>query len=314
MATVTSFEAMAYPSRSELRQFAELFEPLFRASSDEARRQAVAALSQCAHVPSAVALFIGCQPIGISAPFLARSPALDDDTLITIARTQGAAHTRAIVRRERLSPAVIDALVGLRHFDTPRANAEVQDRPLEAPLYASPAASVAEETLSAEAREEKLRQQLKELVRHLYRQDNDRLGLRTLSALQDALLVRFARERAAVDFATTLADALTSSRSLAERILLDLSGHQLAVTLVGLGMQVADTAFVLTRFYPHLAARNADGDAATILIASLDPTDCEARVEAWRRADEYTFREPQTASRRIAPVMPTRNVARARWR
>ena len=114
MATVTSFESLPHPSRSELRQFAELFGPLFTASSEEARRQAVAALSQCATVPSTVAFFISGQPIAIAAPFLASSPCLDDDTLIAVARTQGAAHIRAIVRRENLSPKVIDALVSLR--------------------------------------------------------------------------------------------------------------------------------------------------------------------------------------------------------
>lgn len=73
MATVSSFENLSHPTRSELRQFAELFMPLFQASSDEAKRQAVAALSQCENMPAAVALFIGNQPIEIAAPFLAAS-------------------------------------------------------------------------------------------------------------------------------------------------------------------------------------------------------------------------------------------------
>ncbi|MGO8105774.1 hypothetical protein AB9F46_36500, partial [Rhizobium leguminosarum] len=39
----------------------------------EAKRQAVAALSQFENMPAAVALFIGNQPIEIAAPFLAAS-------------------------------------------------------------------------------------------------------------------------------------------------------------------------------------------------------------------------------------------------
>ena len=58
MATVTSFQALSFPGKWELRQFAELFQPLFAGSSMEARREAVAALSQCPNVPGAVALFI----------------------------------------------------------------------------------------------------------------------------------------------------------------------------------------------------------------------------------------------------------------
>ncbi|HAU75867.1 MAG TPA: hypothetical protein DCW88_10150, partial [Agrobacterium sp.] len=117
MATVTNFENVPLPSKTDLRQFAELFMPLFNASTDEAKREAIAALSQHPNVPSAVAFFIACQPISLAAPFLIASKCLDDDTLITIARTQGAAHARAIVRREDLSPTVIDALVGLRHIE-----------------------------------------------------------------------------------------------------------------------------------------------------------------------------------------------------
>ena len=129
MATVTSFEALPHPSKSELRQFAELFAPLFAASSEEARRQAVAALSQCATVPRAVAYFIASQPISIAAPFLVSSPCLTDDQLITIARSQGGAHARAIVRREHLSPTVIDALVGLRHSEPERKTAKTAGEP-----------------------------------------------------------------------------------------------------------------------------------------------------------------------------------------
>ena len=84
--------------------------PLFNASTDEAKREAIAALSQHPNVPSAVAFFIACQPISLAAPFLIASKCLDDDTLITIARTQGAAHARAIVRREDLSPTVASVL------------------------------------------------------------------------------------------------------------------------------------------------------------------------------------------------------------
>lgn len=104
MATVTNFENVSHPSKTDLRQFAELFMPLFNASTEEAKREAIAALSQHPSVPSAVAFFIACQPISLAAPFLIASKCLTDETLITIARTQGAAHARAIVRREDLSP------------------------------------------------------------------------------------------------------------------------------------------------------------------------------------------------------------------
>lgn len=283
MATVTNFETLPHPSRSELRQFAELFKPLFSASTEEARRQAVAALSQNPNVPKPVALFIASQPIGIAAPFLIASPCLDDETLILVARTQGEAHARAIVRRENLSPTVIDALVGLRHA---RPADKRSDPP---PAAATPAPAAPAAANPRRDSEERLRADLRSLVRHLNRPQDDRLGLRTLSILQEALLIRFARTRETALFATALADALSASRWLAERIMLDISGKQLATTLTGLGMAAADSAFVLERLYPHLGDREGAATRAERLVAGLDPDSCGERVEAWRRADSYTF-------------------------
>lgn len=293
MATVTSFDGLVRPSKSELRQFAELFRPLFLASTDEAKRQAVAALSQCPHVPAAVALFIGSQPIGIAAPFLAGSQIIDDDTLITIARSQGAAHIKAIVRRENLSPKVIDALVGLRQIEPRRET--VADAPPVA-FEASPvvlAPSLAPETASV-TREEGLRREIKQMAADLAAREDDRLGLRSLSETQAALLVRFAREREASHFASTLADALSASRWLAERILLDMSGLQLATTLTSLGTDFLDAAFMLERFYPQLAEIRGSVSRAWQVLDDLDPAECDARVEAWRRADSYTYLPPET--------------------
>lgn len=297
MATITSFEGMGHPSRSELRQFAELFTPVFQASSEEAKRQAVAALSQCATVPQAVALFIGCQPIAIAAPFLTSSQAIDDDTLITIARTQGAAHARAIVGRPSLSPKVIDALVGLHQAEPERGMTMQEER--------AEAVSTLAETVETErlSREEVLRQQIKQAARHLARDDKDRLGLRSLSETQEALLVRFARERDAIQFATTLADALSSSYWLAERILLDTSGQQLAITLVSLGMSIADAVYSLERFYPHLAERHGSVSRAWLVLDGIDAEESQARVEAWRRADNYTYLpQEKIAPRPAAPL------------
>ncbi len=308
MATVTSFESLSHPTKSELRQFAELFTPLFQASSDEAKRQAVAALSQCAHMPPAVALFIGCQPIGIAAPFLASSQIIDDYTLITIARTQGAAHAKAIVRRETLSPKVIDALVGLRQAEPSRGSAASETMATEAEALAPAAVDETSAETERLGREEALRREIKQIARHLAHDAADRLGLRSLSEMQEALLVRFAREGEAAQFATTLADALSASRWLAERIMLDISGQQLAVTLTSLGMAVADAVFVLERFYPHLADMQGSVSRAWRILDDIDPEESDARVEAWRRADSYTYLPPEEQ-----PLAPTSRQSEPRF-
>ncbi|MHC2298582.1 uncharacterized protein (DUF2336 family) [Rhizobium mongolense] len=348
MATVSSFEGLAHPTRSELRQFAELFMPLFQASSDEARRQAVAALSQSKTIPPAVALFIGSQPIAIAAPFLTASQAIDDDILIIIARSQGTAHARAIVSRDSLSPKVIDALVtasqaidddiliiiarsqgtaharaivsrdslspkvidalvALRHSE-PRqtAPAAVAEEPAEALALPPTGASMeAADFVERLASEEAMRERIKGLARHLGRNDGNRLGLRTLSDIQEALLVRFARAREAESFATALADALSASRWLAERIMLDLSGQQLATTLTSLGMGFLDAVFVLERLYRHLAEPQHNVTRAWMVLDALDPEECHQRVEAWRRADSYTYKpEDQARTEQAAASAP----------
>ncbi|OLP47873.1 DUF2336 domain-containing protein [Allorhizobium taibaishanense] len=355
MATVSSFESLDHPRKSDLTQFAILFQPLFHSSSPEARREAVAALSQSANVPQAVAFFIASQPVAICAPFLIASPCLADDQLITIARTQGKAHADAIMRRDNLSPAVIDALAGLRFVDpkptragpqqadavptkAPEIAPDMAPELMEAPpriirmrpdhttsdadMQATSAAELAptqaEMPASAEAaateapsteidageaepilltpveagraeREEALRQTLKALDRHLHRQDQDRLGLISLTPVQAALLVRFAREGETSAFASALADALSSSRWLAERILLDTSGQQLATTLAGLAVDIPDMVFVLTRLYPHLSQLQHGEPRVARLIAGLDARNCERRIDTWLRADRYTY-------------------------
>jgi uncharacterized protein (DUF2336 family) len=303
MATVTNFETVPHPSKTDLRQFAELFMPLFNASTEEAKREAIAALSQHPSVPSAVAFFIACQPISIAAPFLISSKCLDDDTLITIARTQGAAHARAIVRREDLSPTVIDALVGLRHMEDLKRPDDATPAAVQEPAIAPepPEMQLAETEIKSTAVEEEMRQRIKRMAHQLNRPESDVLGLRRLSDVQEALLVRFARERDARQFAVALADSLSSSYWLSERIMLDISGAQLATTLLGLGMEFSEAAFILQCFYPHLAAAEGDMSRAEALLDRLEIIECEERVESWRRADSYTHGKERP--NRSAPVI-----------
>lgn len=292
MATVSSFESLVHPSRSELRQFAELFSPLFMASSDEARRDAVAALSQSDHVPPAVAFFVASQPIAIAAPFLTASKCLSDDLLITIARTQGEAHARAIVRREWLSSNVIDALVSLRQGGSVRDAAPRAEPAAPAPeIVEEPVAVTSLEETERALHEEQLRRRIKMMAGQMERHADDRLGLRSATPIQQALMVRFARDREAGLFSGVLADALSASRWLSDRILLDISGRQLATTLKGLGMEIEDALFIVERFYDHLTIEDGGMTRGERLWDTLDADECGNRVEAWRRADGYTRSE-----------------------
>lgn len=309
MATVTSFEALSTPSRIEMKQFAELFRPLYEHSSHEARRQSVAALSRLHTLPQAVCFFVGSQPIGIAAIFLSQSPAITDATLIDIARSQGEPHARAIATRANLSPIVVDALAALHDGSSYRRSVQPADDAVEMAetpalpeatpvadavsgmVTEAPAPNAAPSTpeLARLAREEALRNELRQLVAAKAPEEaRPAVMLRAADEMHQALLARFARARQMPLFARVLTDALDASAGLSERILLDVSGLQLASTLIALGLRPADTRQILTGIYPHLAQIVDGRNRAFQLVRSLDPAECVARVIAWRRADIYT--------------------------
>ena len=289
MATVSTFESMPQPGRHELKQFSELFEPIFKASGTEARRNAIAALSRCATLPEQIAWFIATQPIAQAAIFITTSPALSDTMLIELARTQGPAYARAVAARDNLSVKVVDALVSLHTaLEKHMAEEVITPRNAESALW--------DEQGFVMTREEQVRQQLKALVQRdtLARAADHPSSLEEMSM---NLLIRFARLREARNFSAALADALGSSRWLSERIMLDLSGQQLGTALMALGADPADGQFMLAQLYPHLGTMDDSGRSrAQSLWEGLDPERCDDRMLAWLRADDE-------AEGRVAPAM-----------
>ncbi|HTO30853.1 MAG TPA: DUF2336 domain-containing protein [Pararhizobium sp.] len=291
MATVTGFEGLRHPRRNDLKQFAELFDPLFSASSDEARRQTAAALSQCPHVPQSVALQIGNAPISIAAIFLTRSTSMNDATLMEIIRTQGPAHATAIARRENLSVHVVDALVERRQTATAPANQQEEEasRPAQPDMRLREPASPGSTEMRL-LREEQLRTEIKSLARTAVPAPAPAAqpgpAIEPINALHEALLVRFARSSEANLFAASLAAALSAGPELGERILLDISGQQLAIALTALEMPPEDSLFVLSAFYPDLTERHAGTTRGDILLDSLDLPASRARVQSWLQAEQ----------------------------
>lgn len=286
MATVSGFGSLDNPSGAERRRFAELFAPVYEASSIEARRQAVAALSCHAHVPQDVCRYIGSREIAIAAPFLARSPAINDETLIALIATTTEEHIRAIIHRADLSQKVIQALIGARR-------AEEQQEP---------AGNF--DNIDAGSRDdsEALRRTLKAMAAGA--DDADRLGLATVSELQTALLVRFARRAEKDLFAETLTRALGGDRVLARTILKDHGGRRLAVTLIALGMNGEDTRYILPRIAKLDRRDNETTEfAAEKIVGPLKPAQCVQELLSWqgeRARDTRGSAEKQQAARRTA--------------
>ncbi|TCQ28935.1 uncharacterized protein (DUF2336 family) [Rhizobium sp. PP-CC-3G-465] len=295
MATVSSFEGLRQPRSSDLKQFCELFEPLFTASSDEARRQAAAALARSPHVPPSVALQIGSAPIAIAALFLTRAVSIEERVLLDIIRHQSPSHANAIARRDNLSVRVVDALVE-RRDSTSRPAASMAEP-------AKPATAAATAGASLE-REERLRAELKALARTAGQPlaapaTPPHRPLLALDATHEALLVRFSRSGEVNLFAATLSHALDCSAVFGERLVLDVSGWQLAVTLSALGTPRAEMVRMLTTLYPYLGERSGAGTRCDALLDGIDPVDAKTRVEGWIAADDAR----RNGTHRHAPML-----------
>ena len=119
-------------------------------------------------------------------------------------------------------------------------------------------------------------------------QDVSRAARRRIAEVHLVKLARHASSDQASWFATALADAMDASFALSERIMMDLSGRQLATALIGLGAPTDTIKSALESFFPHLAQPSLRHTLATDLIEDLDSESCTARLQAWQRADSYT--------------------------
>lgn len=359
MAAISGLECLDHPSRQDLVRFSRLFIPIYTTASQEARRTASATLSRLSRVPDDVAELLINEPISIAAPFIVHYPLLNESALTRAVMRHGAPHARAAARRSDLSPKAIaklqelkdpsvDGLLVLRGLIPDPASA-TSGRPLPG-ADASTRPTVDAPPLDPS---EKLRAELRALVSGsptpkspLNRPTSTQKPFGATDAPSPALanansapastaarrrvgdvrlaqLARHAKTDQESWFATALADAMGASFALAERIMMDLSGRQLATALIGLGAPESTIKSALECFFPHLTKPSARHTLATDLIEELDSDSCAARLQAWQRADSYTNgaaahvpaladgksvrrdtgqRTPQDVRRRISPT------------
>jgi len=281
MATIASFQDIAHPGRQQMRQFAELFGPLFDQVSGETRRTAVAALSRCRRVPDEIARIVSNQPIEVSAPFIVNSPAIGETILAQIVERGDTAQIRAIARRKALSGSIVAALAATGDGATLRSLKLRRLLPAEFD-------DAARNDAHRQRNEEMLRGQLRSLVDRKgaatpRRREHPVLPAATVGQINR--LVAFAQQRQPLYFVTALADTLSSSFQLAEHIMLDISGRRLAETLLAIGLDVTLCASTLERFFPHLARRTDGIPASRTLLETLRPEEAASRVSAWLGAD-----------------------------
>ncbi|MAY60905.1 MAG: hypothetical protein CML29_01725 [Rhizobiales bacterium] len=326
MAAVSSFEGLRRPCREDYVRFSSLFPSLFEKASPEARRTAAAALSRLDRVPDDIVELIVNQPVETAAPFISHYENLSEATLARAIARHGAGHARAAARRANISHIGLYALWGLKDESVDRAlklrgltvdsvfAADIDIPELDALENmgkSRPPLARLDELNGTDAASEGLRDVLRQMalpegqsdtrtsaapaVHHMadlrdawhdFGPDSVRAGLGRKAHLER--MARFAANGNAEWFATALADAMGSGVALAERIMLDLSGRQLATAMLALGAHRDVVITALQTYFPHLGNMVDGRSRAMAEIEALDKDACIERLEAWQRADAYT--------------------------
>lgn len=298
LAAIASFEALRHPTVLDRRQFSNLFLGLFPHTRDETKRTAAAALSRLAVLPESIAAIIADQPVRIAAPFLAFSTCANDRILLQVIARHGVAHGRAISRRKTLSKAVVSALVALDDIAVIRSlrvrGSVAEDQPEQ--TETGPAIRI--------QNEETLRTRLRDMALQKRRSKLERVSAGQKETL-GKLLVMQACGPNPLRFADCLALALKSNAALTDRIMLDLSGQQLAMALQALHVSDLHSQEILEGVYPHLT-RESDGvSQSKLLLDSCDREESIRKVDAWRRANEETEKN-KSAHQPLTVDTPTR--------
>ncbi len=298
LAAIAGFEALHHPTSLHRQQFSNLFLELFPHIRDETKRTAAAALSRLPVLPENVVAVIADQPVRIAAPFLAFSPCANDGILLRVIARYGVSHGRAISRRKALSKTVVAALIGLKDAAVMRSlkvrGAVTSDRDV----------AVGKESDLRHRNEEALRAQLKTLA-------FDQRAARTQHQTQDQadtlgkLLILRAQGRNPIGFADCLALALRSNTTLTDRIMLDISGHQLAMALQALNVAAIQAETVLQGVFPHLTRRSNGVSHARLLLDGCDAAESRRKVDAWRRANDDA-EHPRPVLQPLTTDLPSR--------
>ena len=265
LAAIAGFEAVKHPTSHDLRQFSNLFIGLYTLTSEDTRRTAAAALSRIGSLPQEVAMTVANQPIRISAPFLALSASISDPVLLQTISRHGGAHARAISRRDTLSPKVKEALTELNDAAVARSLRLRHQNGTRVP-------ALNPEALAKRRHDDDvLRNRIKDMALARISHSQKRKPRTPETGRPDiGQLAKFAQASQPDRFSQLLARALGSDQALAERILLDDSGTQLAMALQTLNMSDTEIVRALTGFYPALGETVGDTHVAKHLLQSID--------------------------------------------
>ncbi len=110
-AIATAFFAAPQRSANEINLFDEIMDKVLAEVEPLARRELAERLAELTDAPQRTLVRLAGDVIDVAEPVLSRSPALRDEELEPIARTQSQNHLMAIARRRTLSERLTDILV-----------------------------------------------------------------------------------------------------------------------------------------------------------------------------------------------------------
>jgi len=322
-ATVSSFESLPQPTRNDIHQFECLFLPLFDGASQSARRHAGAVLSRISFVPDGVIRRIIEAPIPISAPFIAHAPSFSECHAMELIAGGDRIKARVIARRETLSRKVVAALRSLQDEQIER-RLNQRHAPLSQAVRTALPLLGHENTLAEPAPAPRTAETVREELRSLIlgrserppvnasgqtnppEQTNEqtkRPDAKIHILLKDRRrLVRFAENGEIQYFMTALADALGCSYRLAERIMFDISGRDLAMTLLASGVPEKELTLMLHAFFPYLARNSAGRSLATKMLDGLNRVEAHRKLTFWLHMDRSEGGDARKAIRQALPA------------
>ncbi|MCK0196371.1 hypothetical protein MWN34_05525 [Ancylobacter sp. 6x-1] len=283
-----AIRASAEPPRNpvEQRRLSQLILRLIEAADTESRAFASATLARRADLPREVALRLAQEPIEVAEPMLRLSPALDEDSLRSLAQDASPAHANtiaaAIAARRVVSPGLARHLAETLHQ---ARSAAMTDGPLPAPDTVSalqPSSAATRPLPQAYLRSG--RTERAAILEHLVTMPplpmTERVphaGSAMVERLEQAIEARRSDEAV-----TLLSLALRTARDTAQDIAQDRTGEALIVAARALGLSFELASRLVFLLHPELAPSTVRVLALAELYEQLPDGHAQHLAAAWR--------------------------------
>ena len=295
-AAVSAFCSLTRPTRREINQLAQLVLPLLNRVPVDSRRFVSAALSDSRYAPHELVLRLCEEPVDICAPLLIRSPLLGNGDLVRIIGRMGPHHAAAMLRRQRLHPAIAALATKLGDAEVERPSTAIQTQ--GKPPAEEPSSAVVEperRTSFREDAEEEVRKRLRQIM----------AGSSAGGSASKLSPVNRGFAMADRDYERLKANVLSGNRAFFQSALADTLGIDYATA----------QAIVASRDYDDLIAAfrhiGLSEEEAFLLVCAACPDRFQSVEEIRAFADRYRSLRIRAADRKVGEWKPAAADGRA---